>query len=413
MSESQHKLEGSALGTFESVVMGVAGTAPAFSVAATTTTLIAAVGILSPASILYCGFIMFGITLAFMHLNKTDANAGASYAWVSREFAPVIGFFAGWALLVASALFMVSGSIPAATSTLHALAPQLAQDPVWVNAVAGGWLILVSALIIKGIKATSYSQIIMTVIEVGVLILITVLAFIKYGSHPLHPIQLHHFYITSFTPDLFVTGALTSLFFYWGWDVTVNLNEETRNGSEASSRAAMWAMMIAVLLFIGFVTAVMLALSDQEINQSTTDIMFTLSEKVLPQPWGYLTIVAVILSSIGTLETSILQFTRTLFAKGRDSVLHPRFAKLHPSWRTPWVATLTITFFGLLFLFLASKLPSVSVIIKHSVEAIGFQICFYYSLTGFACAWHFRHTAFKSLSHLVLPVFLFILRFAV
>ena len=54
------------LGTFESAVMGIAGTAPAFSVAVTTATIVASVGVLSVGSILYCGLIMFGIMLAFL-----------------------------------------------------------------------------------------------------------------------------------------------------------------------------------------------------------------------------------------------------------------------------------------------------------------------------------------------------------
>src|SRR5204863_9519976 len=35
-------------------------------------------------------------------------------------------------------------------------------------------------------------------------------------------------------------------------------------------------------------------------------------------------------------------------------------------------------------------------IIKDSVNAIGFQVACYYSMAGFACMWHFRKTAFKS-----------------
>ena len=46
------QLEAGALGLGESVVMGIAGTAPAFSVAATTATLVAAVGVLSASSLL-------------------------------------------------------------------------------------------------------------------------------------------------------------------------------------------------------------------------------------------------------------------------------------------------------------------------------------------------------------------------
>ncbi len=75
--------------------MGVAGTAPAFSVAATTATLIAALGVPSAASPWFCGLIMFGITFAFMHMNRVTANAAASHAWMGQVFHPLLGFFAG------------------------------------------------------------------------------------------------------------------------------------------------------------------------------------------------------------------------------------------------------------------------------------------------------------------------------
>ena len=61
---SQEKsLAGGSLGTLESAVMGVAGSAPAFSVAVTTAVIVASVGVLSVGSVLYCGLIMFGIFL--------------------------------------------------------------------------------------------------------------------------------------------------------------------------------------------------------------------------------------------------------------------------------------------------------------------------------------------------------------
>jgi amino acid transporter len=104
------------------------------------------------------------------------------------------------------------------------------------------------------------------------------------------------------------------------------------------------------------------------------------------------------------LETSILQFSRTMYAKGRDGVLHPRYAILHSSWQTPWVATAVIALFGTLFLFLSSWFPSVNLIIKDSVNAIGFQVAFYYGLAGLACAWHYRKLAFRSAYGLVFLV---------
>jgi len=146
-----------------------------------------------------------------------------------------------------------------------------------------------------------------------------------------------------------------------------------------------------------FAVACLLVLSDAEIEHSSTNVVFAVPDKLFPRPWSYMAVLAVMLSTIGTLETSILQFTRTMYAKGRDGALHPRYAILHKSWKTPWVATSVIVVIGLVLLFLPSYFPSVNLIIKDSVNAIGFQVACYYSLAGFACMWHFRKTVFRSL----------------
>lgn len=386
----EQNLAANSLGIWESIIMGVAGTAPAYSVAATTTALVASVGILAPGSALYCGIIMFGITLAFIHLNKVTANAGASYAWVSKVFGKNLGFFAGWSLLVATAVFMVSGTIPAATATLLLLDPHLADSTGWVTFIAALWLTFVSAIVFKGIKQASYVQVLMTCIEVIILIAITVGGIIQFIHHPAHNFSFAWLSLSEFTPKTFATGALTAIFLYWGWDVTLNLNEETKDASSIPGWGAFWSMPIAILLFIAFMISTLLVLSDSEIQKSGTNIIFAIADKIFPRPWSYLAVISVLLSSAGTLETSILQFTRTMFAKGRDNALHPRYAKLHQSWKTPWVATVFIWGFGLVFLFLSSYFPSVNTIIKDSVNAIGFQVAFYYSLTGLACAWYYR-----------------------
>lgn len=68
---------------------------------------------------------------------------------------------------------------------------------------------------------------------------------------------------------------------------------------------------------------VLLVLTDR-ILHNQTPMSYSPCRKIVSQTWSYMAIVAVMLSSIGTLETSILQFTRTMYAKGRDGVLHPR-----------------------------------------------------------------------------------------
>jgi hypothetical protein len=47
-------------------------------------------------------------------------------------------------------------------------------------------------------------------------------------------------------------------------------------------------------------------------------------------------------------------------------------------------------------------------ILESSIMAIGFQICFYMSLAGFACAWHYRNKlrdgVFDATSYVIWPL---------
>lgn len=395
-------LRADALGFGELVVMGVAGSGPAYSLAATTAVLIGVVGALAPASLLYCGLIMFGIVFAFRHLNGVNANAGATYSWLSSIVSPAIGFFAGWSVIAGSALFMVSGTLPAAVGTLNLVAPDLVNDQTAITLVAAGWIVVIGVVVAKGIKLSSYTQIVFTLFEVGVVTLLVVLTALGFAAAPAHPASAEWFTGADFTPGLFAAGAGIALFAISGWDVTVNLNEETCDGARLAGRGSLVAAAITIVLLVGFNAVALRVLTDGEIQNAGVNIVFALAEKLIPHPWDYVAVIAVLLSTVGTLETSILQFTRTVFAMSRDNVLPRRYARLHKTYRTPWLATLVITALGLLLLLLSSHLSGIKTVISNSVNAIGFQIAFYYGLAELACAWYFRKQALSGFGRFIL-----------
>ena len=401
------QLQKEALGVWESIIMGIAGTAPAFSVEVTATTIIAAAGVLSVASILYCGLIMFGITFAFINLNRMNPHAGASFAWVGQIFGPTWGFFAGWSLLVASCLFMVSGTIPAANAFLIVFAPAHINDVHLITIIAGILLTLISFVVLKGIKLTSYVQVVMTVVELVIVTIVVVASFIVFPHAAQHPFSWDWFSPLGFTPQLFANGALIAMFFYWGWDVVMNLGEESKDASRTPGRGAFWAMSYLLLFFVLFMIVLLLGLSDTEMQHYNTNVIYAVADKLYGNKFGLAAIIAVLLSTVGTLETSILQFTRTLFAKGREGALHPRFGRLHEKWKTPHVAVIFIWAFGMVLLVLSSYIPTVNQILKYFINAIGFQISLYLGLAGFACAWHFRsmlrESFISAITHVVWP----------
>jgi amino acid transporter len=149
-------------------------------------------------------------------------------------------------------------------------------------------------------------------------------------------------------------------------------------------------MAIVLALFVTFAAACLRLFSAQEIQDAGTNIVFVMAQKIVPGPLADVAVLAVMLSTIGTIETTILQFTRTLFAMSRAGAFHPRYSRLHVKFDTPWVATGVITLAGLVLLLLSTALPGVNTVVKDSVNAIGFQVAFYYSLTCAASAWTLR-----------------------
>ena len=397
----EHKLAPNVLGLFESAVMGVAGSAPAYSIAASTALLVGAVGLAGPAALLYCGIAMFGIVFAFNYLGRTESNSGATYAWVRRGLHPALGYIAGWSLLMCSSIFMVAATLPAGSSFLGLFSEKLSNSKGWVTLFGTFFFLLMVAAVAFGVTITAKVQVIMSTIEVGLLALFAVLA-IFHGTK-VHTFSWHWFSPTSFgTSQKFFAGALVAAFYYWGWDVTANLNEETKGSHKTPGQGAIIGMLITFLLFEVFTIGSNMVLSDKDITDNSANILGVLGQKVWPGTPGKLIVVAVLLSTVATLETQLIQVTRTMFSMGRDGTLARSFGKVHKKYKTPVFATITITFVGI-GLFVGSQfIGSLGTIMTDAIAAIGVQISIYYALAGYSVVVLFRKMIFKSFKNFIL-----------
>ena len=183
MTSSDRGLRQGALSGFDSVIMAIAGNAPAYSIAATTAVLISTVGLASPAALLYSAIPMLGIAWAFNYLGRADVNAGASYSWVGRALHPALGFLSGWALVVSATIFMVAGSLPAGQLTLSLFSDDLANSTGLATVVGALWFLLMVGLVMAGVTVTAKAQWIMTGVEVVLLLAFAVIGLARLGGH--------------------------------------------------------------------------------------------------------------------------------------------------------------------------------------------------------------------------------------
>ncbi|NRD76280.1 APC family permease [Bacillus sp. BRMEA1] len=383
-------LKANAISSLESVMLGIGGTAPVYSLSASTASLVAAVGLMGPGSLFYAAIVMFGISFAFMYLNRWRSDSGASYAWVGRTINPSLGFMSGWALLISTTLFMIAGSLPAGTVTLDLIAPKLANNVVAVTIAGAFWFIAMNILVMIGVEITAKFQKIMTILEVGILIIITIGALIKFSAHPVHHFSWAWFLPSGFSFNTFVAGSLIAAFYYWGWDVTANLTEETADRHNAPGKGGVIGMICIFLMFELLQVTLQMGLSDDQINKASTNLLPVVGDLIFPHPWGDIAIIAVMISTIATLETSLLQSTRTFFSMGRDEVINKKFGELHPKFKTPWVSSIVIGIVALVLFVLSAFSKGVNSLMTDAINAIGLQIAFYYGLTGFSCAWYYR-----------------------
>jgi amino acid transporter len=402
--EAHHELRGDGVSAAGSVVMAVAGSAPAYSITATTAVLIAAAGLASPAALLWCGLPMLGIAWAFAYLGRADVNAGAAYSWVGRALHPVLGFLAGWALVVSTTIFMVAGALPAGAATVSLFDEKAASNTLLVTFVGAGWFLIMVLAVLLGVTVTARAQWIMSTVEVGLLVIFAVVAIVRIatGHHAGPSFDWSWFGFGHFSGvGGFVAAALVAAFYYWGWDVSSNLNEETKGGSRAAGRAGIIGVIVVFLLFEVFTVVVQMILPAKTIAAGNGNILPILGDVLWPGIGGKILVVAVALSTIAGLETTLIQVTRSLFAMGRDHTIPLVFGRAHKKWRTPAFATVVVAGVSMIFFVGSNFLGSVGQILSDAVSSIGLQIAFYYALAAIAVIVAYRRVIFTSVKNFV------------
>ena len=386
-------LKENALSLLDTVTLAVAGSAPSYSLNATTAALVAAVGLAAPAALLFGAIPMFGISFAFKYLNLWRADAGAAYAWVGRSISPTLGFMAAWTFLVLSTVFMVTAALPVGVATLHLVAPAHESSVAFAALVGGLWFSAIAVLTIVGVHAAAAFQKIMTGIEVLALLVLMVGAYVTFSANPVHPFSFVWFSPTAFGDfDTFMAGMLVAVFYYFGWDVTSNVAEEAEGKGASGGASGVYGMVGVMAAFLIVQVAVQTGMTLEMVEQHGANLLSALGDAVLPRPWGNLAILAVILSTVGTIETQMTQCARLLYAMGRDGVLHARFAEIHPRFQTPWLAGVVVWGLALALLALSSASASIGSVMIRLISAIGVMVSLYYGLTGAACVWYYRRS---------------------
>jgi amino acid transporter len=399
-------LKKNAIGYLSNIVIGVASTAPAYSLAATLGFIVAVkgVGVHAPAVLLVSFVPMLLIALAYKYLNRADPDAGTTFAWTTRALGPGLGWVNGWTIFLADVLVMASLADIAGTYTFLLFGWNSAAESTGaVIAAAVLWIALMTWICYRGIELSARIQQILLSAEILILAVFSVVALVKvYGSSPTGSItpELSWFNPFALSFGALVDGVLLGVFIYWGWDSGVAVNEESEDPNEGPGRAAVLSTVLLLLIYLVVSAAGQAFHGPGFLENNSEDVLGALGSPVLGSGLDKLLIIAVLTSASASTQTTILPTARTTLSMAHWKAIPSAFGRVHSRYLTPSVSTLVMGAISIVWtvgLLLISENA-----LGDSIIAIGFPICFYYGFTGIACIVYYRHELFKSARNFLL-----------
>ena len=244
-----------AIGYVSSVVIGVASTAPGYSLAAVLGFVVLEVGFQAPAIMIVSFLPMLFIAMAYLYMNRADPDCGTTFAWVTNAMGPWWGWIAGWAIVVADIIVMANLAEIAGLYTYLLFGWD---DPSTFAIVSLGvvWIAIMTTITTIGIELSARTQRFLLGAELITLALFAVVALVKvYGGDALAgSAEPELSWFSPFAIDggsgALVAGVLIGVFIYWGWDSLVTVNEETEDSENVPGRAAIMSTLILVGIYV-------------------------------------------------------------------------------------------------------------------------------------------------------------------
>jgi len=297
---------------------------------------------------------LFG-ALSFAELGAMIPEAGGEYAYLRRGFGPAWGFTFGWmhsivgrpssmASIAAGLVRFLAFLIPATATpifTWHIVVPGLASfvkpyDFVftWSQPLAVLWLAIMTGVNYLGVKVGGAVQVFLTAIKIiSVFIVMGVALFAPtVAGKAADPIWPSAGAVGVFSA--FLAALAAALWAYDGWEDLNLVGSEVENPSKNFPRALVGGVSLVALIYLLFSAACLKVLPFADVAASQ-HIASDVVEHVAGRGAATWITLAMVISAIGSMNSSILSGARVPYAMARDGIFFRIADGIHPKFRTP------------------------------------------------------------------------------
>jgi basic amino acid/polyamine antiporter, APA family len=297
---------------------------------------------------------IFG-ALSYAELGAAIPEAGGEYAYLRRGFGPVYGFLFGWmhsivgrpsslASIAAGMMRFVGFLIPAVASPIFVVhLPGLGSwippyDFVftWAQPLAVLWLAFMTGVNYLGVRLGGAIQVFLTAIKiasVAVVICVALFAPAKSGHAPDPFWPAANMGAGAIFGAFFATLA-AALWAYDGWEDLNLVGSELADPQRNFPRALVGGVGFVAVIYLLFSAACLKVLPFESVAASQ-HIASDVVQYVIGGAAAAWITVAMAISALGSMNSSVLSGARVDYAMARDGIFFRFLAAIHPKFRTP------------------------------------------------------------------------------
>jgi len=297
---------------------------------------------------------LFG-ALSFAELGAAIPEAGGEYAYLTRGLGRVWGFLFGWmhsivgrpssASSIAAGMMRFLGFfLPVVATpifTVHIAIPGLTAwirpyDFVftWAQPLAVFWLVLMTGVNYLGVRLGGGVQVFLTAIKImSVAIVIGVAFFLPSGGpHPADPVWPSA--INGGLFSAFLATLAAALWAYDGWEDLNLVGSEVQDPQRNFPRALVDGVAFVAVVYLLFSAACLKVLPFEDVANSA-HVASDVVERVVGYGAATWITLAMAISALGSMNSSVLSGARVPYAMARDGIFFKIADGIHPKYRTP------------------------------------------------------------------------------
>src|SRR3954467_8587544 len=301
--------------------------------------------------------------LVWAELGAAFPGAGGSYQYLSRIYGPsrwgrLFAFLFVWQISFSAPLSIASGAVGVSQYAAY-LFPSLESLGVagtfWgsriaingISCLAIALVLLSVLLLMRGIRAVSKISWVLWAGVMATLAWVIVSGFTHVGTH-----QIFDFPPNSFAFDRhFFFGLGSALIFatydYWGYYNVCFLGGEVKDPERNIPRSLLLSIVLVAIIYLFLNISVVGVLPWKELQAiAATDLRFytvsTVMQRIYGDWAGSVVTVLVIWTGFASIFSLLLGYSRIPYAAALDGNYFKRFAAIHPRYRIPHVALLTL-----------------------------------------------------------------------